>query len=263
MLPEVFVTSKEEQAIELAAKLRKEGRITTPGPPFQESRRTEMAGLEAQGVFKFITMAEVPSGVRIFRSRFVDDVKSTTTSAPFEKSRLVIQAYNDHGKKAIFTQSPTIQRVSQRLILSLSMVFLACNIYLRDISQAYTQSATALARRIYALPPKEMGLSSDAVLVVYKPLYGVPEAGTHWYNTYHAHHTGPLRLEQSSYDPCLLFTHGNDKAFGIVGLQTDDTLFLADDTFAEQEQDKLVYAAKGREILSTESLFTFNSAFLS
>ena len=108
VLPEALVTDKEVQAVELATKLRSEGKIATQGPPFQESRRTEMAGLESQGVFKFITVAEVPQGVRVFKSRFVDDVKGVTTQAPYEKSRLVIQAYNDHGKKEILTQSLTI-----------------------------------------------------------------------------------------------------------------------------------------------------------
>ena len=54
-------------------------------------------------------------------------------------------------------------------------------------------------------------------------------------------------MDQSTYDPCLLYS---DKPFGIVGLQTDDTLFLADDTFAEAEQSELhkaEFMAKERE----------------
>lgn len=38
----------------------------------------------------------------------------------YEKSRLVIQGYNDVGKEAILTQTPTIQRVSQRIITALA-----------------------------------------------------------------------------------------------------------------------------------------------
>ena len=64
---------------------------------------------------------------------------------------------------------------------------------------------------------------------VIKPLYGVPEAGNHWFNTYHHHHIEKLQMDQSTYDPCLLYTNHN--GFGIVGLQTDDTLILANETF--------------------------------
>ena len=49
-----------------------------------------------------------------------------------------------------------------------------------------------------------------------------------------------LHIDQSMYDPYLL--QGN-KPFGIVGLQTNNTLFLVDKTFTEAEQNKL-YKAK-------------------
>jgi hypothetical protein len=42
----------------------------------------------------------------------VNEIKGKATNAPFEKSRLVIQGYNDDGKEMILTQSPTIQRAS-------------------------------------------------------------------------------------------------------------------------------------------------------
>ena len=40
-------------------------------------------------------------------------------------------------------------------------------------------------------------------------------------------------MSQSTYDPCWLYS--NDP-FGIVGLQTDDTLFTADASFADLEE---------------------------
>jgi hypothetical protein len=49
-----------------------------------------------------------------------------------------------------------------------------------------------------------------------------------------------LHMDQSTYDPCLL---QSNEPFGIVGLQTDDTLSLADETFAEASFD-LSFAAQ-------------------
>ena len=52
-----------------------------------------------------------------FKARFVDEVKfAGTDKAYYEKSRLVVQGYDDRGKKEILTQSPTIQRASQRIL---------------------------------------------------------------------------------------------------------------------------------------------------
>jgi len=63
-------------------------------------------------VFEVTKLENIPSGTRLFNSRFVDEVKNAGTDAAFEKSRLVVQAYNDEEKKLVLTQSPTIQRVS-------------------------------------------------------------------------------------------------------------------------------------------------------
>lgn len=78
-------------------------------PPFTESRRKEINGLLENGAFEVVTILDVPSGMRIFSSRFVDEIKNEGTATAFEKSRLVVQAYNDHGKEEILTQSPTVK----------------------------------------------------------------------------------------------------------------------------------------------------------
>lgn len=44
-------------------------------------------------------------------------------------------------------------------------------------------------------------------------------------------------MTQSTFDPCLLHTSTN--GFGLVGLQTDDTLFLADPQFVYSEDVEL------------------------
>ena len=135
------------------------------------------------------------------------------------------------------------------------------SLYLRDITQAYTQSKTQLNRDFYVRPPAELKLTGGSILRVIKPLYGVPEAGNHWYNTYHSHHIKQLRMNQSTYDPCLLYTTDNNTGFGIIGIQTDDTLILADTTFVTQEADQLKKAqflSKEREQLTQSHPVKFN-----
>ena len=126
----------------------------------------------------------------IFGSRFVDQIKNEGTEKAFEKSRLVVQAFNDSEKHRILTQAPTIQRASQRLIIALSLAIPQLSLYLRDITQAYTQSRSELARDVFILAPAEMGLSIRTILRVILPLYGIAESGTHWFQTYHKHHLG-------------------------------------------------------------------------
>jgi hypothetical protein len=244
--------------------------------PFTASRRKELNGLLENGVFEVVNIKDVPDGIRIFNSRFVDEVKNPGTDKAFEKSRLVVQAYRDTEKDMVLTQSPTIQRVSQRLILTLAAMMPGTSLYLRDITQAYTQSKTQLNRNFFVRPPAELKLTDGLILRVIKPLYGVPEAGNHWFNTYHSHHITKLQMNQSTYDPCLLYTtgstasnttgstgsdNGENTGFGIIGMQTDDTLILADKTFATNEANKLKKAqflSKEREQLTQFNLLKFN-----
>jgi hypothetical protein len=267
-----FMTNKEQADMELSIKLRKEGIITTPGAPFEASWNQEINGLIAKGVFKFEEYnPKKHVGIRIFNSRLVNEVKGKATDSPYEKSRLVIQAYNDEGKEMILTQSPTIQRASQRVIAALAPSLFQLpdkniKMWLRDITQAYVQSTTSLNRLILARPPKEIQhmYSPNTIMVVLKPLYGIPEAGTHWWATYHKHHKEKLSMVTSTYDPCLLITTTED-VFGIVGMQTDDTLILGSEEFSVLENDELTKAnlsAKPKEVLCLNTPLIFNGCIL-
>lgn len=73
------------------------------------------------------------------------------------------------------------------------------------------------------------------------PLYGIPESGTYWFNTYQPYYIITLGITVSTFDPCLIF-HGTPKDevnFAVLGLQTDDTCFAAGKIFAKKEQEEL------------------------
>jgi len=91
------------------------------------------------------------------------------------------------------------------------------------------------------------------------PLYGLAESGAHWFETYHKHHLNKLDMVQSTFDPCLLI---EKTGRGLVGLQTDDSLILADDTFAAREQEQLTFLSKPRQQLTSTDPIWFNGAVL-
>jgi hypothetical protein len=105
---DVFLTRKEQADLDLSRELRAAGKITAPGEPFEESMQKEIDSLIARGVFEFVRYDPDKHRGRVFNSRMVNEVKGKTTLTPYEKTRLVIQAYNDAGKGEILTQSPTI-----------------------------------------------------------------------------------------------------------------------------------------------------------
>ncbi|KAE8549770.1 hypothetical protein EYB25_008294 [Talaromyces marneffei] len=232
---------------------------------FEGSQQKEINGLLERGVFEYAQEKDIPPGTRIFTARFVNEVKNNGTDKAFEKSRLVVQAYNDEGKEYVLTQSPTIQRASQRIILCFATIMKNVRCYIRDVTQAYIQSTTKLNRDFYIRITPELAqyFPGGTFLKVVRPLYGIPEAGNHWFRTYHNHHTENLNMDVSTYDPCLLHCSDSKQGFGIIGMQTDDTLIVANDTFAAREEEEIRRAkilCKPREQLTTDNPLKFNGA---
>ncbi|KAI1000167.1 hypothetical protein K3495_g8030 [Podosphaera aphanis] len=230
----IILSDSEQQEVTSSENILTE-RTSSTTP----SSLKELNGLLDRGVFEIVDKNCIPKNARLFGSRFVDTVKNQGTEKAFEKSRLVVQAYNDNLKKILLTQSPTIQRSSQRLALSWFGALPDVNIYLRDISKAYTQSKSILARDYFIRAPEEMGLPSNIVLKVVLSLYGIPEAGTHWFYTYQKHYIDKLNMKLSTFDPCLLF---NENQSAIISLQTDDYLIVTTPSFMEIEEQKLTEA---------------------
>jgi hypothetical protein len=73
-----------------------------------------------------------------------------------------------------------------------------------------------------------------------------------------------LNIVTSLYDLCLLITN-KKKAFRVVGIQIDDTLFLASKEFATLEDSELQKAqltAKPRDELTAKSSLIFNGCII-
>jgi hypothetical protein len=101
----------------------------------------------------------------------------------YKKSRWIIQGYNNRGKKSILTQFPTIQRMSQRLIMIITMPLIIENyvLKLRNITQVYPQLSFEFKREIFAKLPKELrnAYPPDTIIQIIRPLYRIAESGVH------------------------------------------------------------------------------------
>ncbi len=150
---------------------------------FASFRQTEINDLIEKNVFQSISKNDVSFDVRIFNFRFVDEIKHLDIDKAFEKSRFVMQTLNDQNKNLILTQSFIIQRISQRLIVCLIVVFSKMNLYLRNITQTYVQSVTSLNRDFFVRSfdelIKHLDIDTNSIFKVVKSLYDVLEADNH------------------------------------------------------------------------------------
>jgi hypothetical protein len=101
---------------------------------FVAFKQKKINELIEKNVFQSINKSDVSTNVRIFNFRFVDEIKHFDIDKAFEKSRLVMQTFNDQNKNLVLTQSSIIQRVNQRLIVCLIVIFSKMNLYLRNIT---------------------------------------------------------------------------------------------------------------------------------
>jgi hypothetical protein len=79
---------------------------------FAAFRQKEINDLIEKDVFQSVKTDDVSLDVRIFNSRFVNEIKHLDIDKTFEKFRLVMQTFNDQNKNLILIQSFTIQRVN-------------------------------------------------------------------------------------------------------------------------------------------------------
>jgi hypothetical protein len=71
-------------------------------------RQKEIVDLLEKNVFLSVNKKNVSTNIRIFNSRFVDEVKNSDTEKTFEKFLLVMQTFNDQNKIFVLTQSSII-----------------------------------------------------------------------------------------------------------------------------------------------------------
>ena len=233
---------------------------------FSLSRKKELEGLQRNGVFKVVPLSDVPATMRIYKTGWVDSIKKDEKGQEYKKSRLVARNYRDAAAKSVPTNSPTVTRWAQRLAINFAACCPERDPYLRDISQAYIQSESPLDRPVYLHAPAELDLPSGYVLQAIKPLYGIPESGLYWFETYHSHHIQRLRMTPTSADQCLLFS--KDKSThnipNLVALQVDDSFGIVSKDFLQLEEAEVKqFKCKPRTILLKEKSVRFNGSQIS
>ena len=148
-----------------------------------KSRKKKIIELIEKKVFIPVNKKEMSEDMRIFNSRFVNEVINADTESTFEKSRLVVQTYNDSIKHFVLTQSFTIQRVNQRLILCFAAIILSTKLYLRNVIQVYVQFNIKLNRDFYIKTSYELAsmlrIENDSIIKIMKSLYEISEVGNH------------------------------------------------------------------------------------
>ena len=141
-------------------------------------------------------------------------------------------------KDYIVSDSPTLMRYSLRIILCLASCY-GLTVYSCDVKQAYLQSDTPFQRDVFITVPDGYDeIGKDYVLKIEKPLYGLTESGSYWFNTYAKFFEEEMHMKSFLLDPCLMYRKDRGLLIGITGIILDDTIEAGNLAFIKEEDQK-------------------------
>lgn len=180
---------------------------------FKAAVDEEVQGLFKRGTFKEVDRTDFTAdeieNMLIIKAKLILSIKEPGTPEKRVKARVGAQAIGkkDRDQSMMMTYSPTVGRSSVRTMLSVA-AGLNKDIFLRDLNQAYVPSKEKLVRRIYFIPPKELKCDEETLWLVL-PLYGLPETGVRWYNTYSTHQHDTLGMTSCEINPVFCIVKAN------------------------------------------------------
>ena len=205
MLPEDIMTNWAHEEV-MAVMLPKERRNT---PECLAAKEAELAKLKDFDTYKVVP----DKGQDYITTTWVltekgDDIRARLTARGYEETE-------DFPK-----DSPTLQKPSLRLILTLATLF-GWAIQTVDVASAFLQGNT-LERIVHVKPPaeaKEIG----KLWRLLKCLYGLKDASKQWYLKIE-NRLLALNFKKSKYDPGLFYLMHGGKLAGMIGIHVDDFL---------------------------------------
>ena len=97
-----FIINKKKANIKLSLKLRNENKITIFKILFKASQKQEINGLIIRRIFNLIEFDPIKYiSIRIFNSKLINEIKGKIINNLYEKSKLIIQGYNNEKKEII------------------------------------------------------------------------------------------------------------------------------------------------------------------
>ena len=157
------------------------------------------------------------------------------------KARLCARGDMLFSDAPLLYSSPTVSRVSPRMILSIAVTY-SFSIGIVDITSAFIQSnLVEKSKRLVIIPPYYIPLPwtnkvdpslpktrmSSYGLLTIRPLYGTTDAPIRWFVTFSTRFRfcGWTQLES---DPCIFRFAKNSTLHGICSLHVDDVLMTGD-----------------------------------
>eukprot|EP00971_Amphidinium_carterae_P261602 5189898-Amphidinium_carterae.1 len=205
-----------------------------------EGKRGEVGSWVEHDVLETVALTAARN---VVDARWVLRWKFTGEGERKVKARLCLRGFRDQQKYDLDTVAFTASRLSQRIVCSMSVVFVWTLISL-DISTAFLQGSyfdkhddrivcVRMTQDMISLLREHAQFANfdcqREILKLKKPAYGLVDAPRAWFNELVNTLKG-LGWEVSLADPALLFKRKGDKPLGFMTLHVDDLKVCAPDS---------------------------------
>ena len=167
-----------------------------------------------------------------------------------KRARLTARGFQEDGEFP--TDSPTVQKHSMKLILSIATTE-GWDISTTDITSAFLQGSQ-MDREVYVKPPKEANMPNKLWLLN-KCLYGLKDASRKWYLKV-VEKLKKLGFKTSVYDSGVFYLIKDGKLIGIVALHVDDFLHAGNEYFNRVVMPQVLACFKVGKSETREFMYT-------
>ena len=178
---------------------------------------------------------------RVISSSMIRRKKPTPGVGSFKfKSRWCLHGHQDpdSGTFEVYSPMPSTEAINMFFQLCLNM---GLKVSFLDIKNAFCQ-ADKLKRpqgKIYAVPCEGLGLSSDQLIEIVAPIYGLDDSPLRWHRTLLTFFEG-LGFERSLIEPCWLIKRVSGKVISQVLVEVDDLNIACTEEFLPVLQKALL-----------------------
>ena len=196
--------------------------IFLSGVDFKEAQQAELNSWKNHNVYEEVE----DIGQQCISTRWVYTLKEVDDTL-HRKARLVAKGFEENCLDDIKKKSPTCDKPSLRLILSV-IAQKKWKINSVDIKTAFLQGEK-IQREVFLRPPKEAN-TNNKVWKLNKCVYGLADASLMWYER-----VKKTLIEcggkVSDVDPAVFYWHDTDGLAGILAVHVDDFLWAGSKSF--------------------------------
>lgn len=173
--------------------------------------------------FQVVFREELASDASILGGGFVLAIEQRGSGKEIFIARYVVQGHLHKEKEMLVHALTAVTQQAIRLLTSVP-TFFGFSVWSEDMTLTCTQGAERILRKVYVKGNPEFQLSSNKLLDILRPLYGLVDSGDYLQATFPHHLKKDLGMIANACDMAQIFKRLQSSLQELIATHVDDTL---------------------------------------